>query len=158
AYRLPGGQARSLTVFDGFALQASTDPPLNVPISGFITPPSGPVTAKVGVVSYEGDLQTTGDNLALNGTALINAAHPANNFFNSTISDNGVLLTAKSPNYANQLGFDVANVAVPAGVIKNGDTSATATLSTNGDGYFPGVLTFAIDLFSPKISVTKTQT
>jgi large repetitive protein len=36
AYRLPGGQARSLTVFDGFALQASTDLPLNVPISGFV--------------------------------------------------------------------------------------------------------------------------
>jgi large repetitive protein len=72
---------------------------------------------------------------------LRDAAHPANNFFNSGITDNGTAQTAKSPNYKNQMGFDVTGIKVPAGVIKNNDTSATATLSTNGDGYFPGAWT-----------------
>ena len=158
AYRAPGAPARNLTVFDGFALQSSNDSPLNIPISGFVAPPSGPVNASIGVVTYEGDLGTTGDSLALNGTKLSDATHPVNNFFNSSISSQGAALTAKNPNYPNQLGFDVANLKVPAGVIQNGATGANLTLTTSGDGYFPGVVTTAIDLFSPEIEPAKSFT
>src|SRR5262249_1359096 len=105
AYSAPGDPARNLTVFNGFAVQASTDPALNIPISGFDAPPSGVVNAKVGVVAYEGDLGTTGDSMALNGKQLSDAVTPANNFFNAGISNLGVLQTAKNPNYVNQMGF-----------------------------------------------------
>src|SRR5262249_34702852 len=109
-----------------------------------------------GVVAYEGDLGTTGDSMALNNTKLSDAANPAGNFLDSVISNQGVLVTAKNPNYANQMGFDAKVVNVPSGVIKNGDTGATITFSTSGDGYFPGVFTTAIDLFSPNLVATKT--
>ncbi len=158
AYSAPGAPARNLTVFDGFALQASSDPALNIPITGFVAPPAGPVNAKVGVVAYEGDLGTTGDSMALNGKQLSDAATPVNNFFNSGISNQGVPQTAKNPNYVNQLGFDAKVINVPSGVVKNGDTSATVTLTTSGDGYFPGVVTTAIDLFAPNLDATKTVT
>ena len=158
AYSVPGAPERNLTVFDGFAVQQSTDPPLNIPISGFIAPPSGTVNAKVGVVAYEGDLGITGDSMALNGTQLSDAANPANNFFNSEISNLGVAITAKNPNYVNQMGFDAKIVQVPAGTILNGDTSATITLTTSGDGYFPGVVTTAIDLYAPNLVDTKSVT
>ncbi|HKB35942.1 MAG TPA: hypothetical protein VKD72_05780, partial [Gemmataceae bacterium] len=156
AYSAPGAPPRNLTVFDGYAVQATTDPPLNVPISGFIAPPNGPVNAKVGVVAYEGDPAITGDSMALNNTTLSDPVNQASNFLDSVISNQGVLVTAKNPNYANQMGFDAKVVNVPSGVIKNGDTGATITFSTSGDGYFPGVFTTAIDLFSPNLVATKT--
>jgi uncharacterized repeat protein (TIGR01451 family) len=158
AYRSPSAPARNLTVFDGFAVQAATDPALNIPISGFTTPPSGPVNATLSVVTYEGDLGTLNDTLSLNDTRLSDATHPVNNFFNSSISNQGAAYTAKNPNYPNQMGFDVANIKVPAGVIHNSDTSAVITLTTSGDGYFPGVVTTAIDLFSPSIQPAKSFT
>jgi hypothetical protein len=119
AFSAPNYPARNLTVFDGYAVQLSTDSPLNIPISGFTAPPSGTVNAKVGVVAYEGDLAITGDSMALNGTQLSDAVNPANNFFNSVISNVGVLQTAKNPNYVNQMGFDAKIVQAPSGTIPN---------------------------------------
>jgi hypothetical protein len=99
AYQAPGAPPRNLTVFDGYGVIANGNPPLNIPISGFIAPPSGPVNAKVGVVAAEGDLGITGDSMLLNGTALSDALNASNNFFDSVISNQGVLNTAKNPNY-----------------------------------------------------------
>ena len=56
------------------------------------------------------------------------------------------------------MGFDAKVVQAPAGAIVNGATSATITLSTSGDGYFPGVVTTAIDLYAPNLTETKTFT
>jgi uncharacterized repeat protein (TIGR01451 family) len=156
--RIPGAPARNLTVFNGFAVQGASDPPLNVPITGFIAPPAGPVNVKVGVAAYEGDLAITGDSMAINGKLLSDGLNPANNFFDSVISHQGVLETAKSPNYVNQLGFDAKFVNAPAGAIPNSATSATITFSTSGDGYFPGVFTTSIDLFAPNLVANKTVT
>ena len=156
--RIPGDPARNLTVFNGFAGQGASDPPLNVSISGFIAPPSGPVNVKVGVAAYEGDLAITGDSMAIDGKQLSDGLNPANNFFNSVISHQGVLETAKNPNYVNQMGFDAKFVNAPAGAIPNSATSATITFSTSGDGYFPGVVTTSIDLFAPSLGVTKSAT
>jgi large repetitive protein len=155
-YQSPSQPPRNLTVFDGYSVIKNGDSPVNIPINGFLTPPSGPVNAKIGVVAYEGDLGLTGDSLLLNGTKLSDSQNPADNFFNSAISNLGVSATAKSPNYVNQLGFDAKIVQVPSGLIKNSDTSAVATLQTTSDSYFPGVFTTAIDLFAPNLQTTKT--
>ncbi len=156
--RIPGAPARNLTVFDGFAVQGASDLSLNIPISGFIAPPAGAVNVKVGVAAYEGDLGITGDSMALNGKLLSDAVNPANNFFDSVISHQGVLETGKFPNYVNQMGFDAKFVNAPAGAVPNSATSATVTFSTSGDGYFPGVVTTSIDLFAPNLVATKTVT
>jgi uncharacterized repeat protein (TIGR01451 family) len=157
-YQSPSQPSRNLTVFDGYAFIKNGDPAVNIPINGFLTPPSGPVDAKVGVVAYEGDLGITGDSLLLNGTKLSDSQNPADNFFNASISNLGVAVSNKTPNYVNQLGFDADMVQVPSGLIKNSDTSAVATLQTTDDTYFPGVFTTAIDLFAPKLQTTKTVT
>ena len=57
---------RNLTVFDGFA-NISTGNSLNIPISGFTTPPSGPVTFELGVIGLDGDRDSQGDQLQFNG-------------------------------------------------------------------------------------------
>ncbi|MBI5170149.1 MAG: DUF11 domain-containing protein [Candidatus Eisenbacteria bacterium] len=139
--------ARNLVVFDGFALVSGTTT-VNMTVSGFVTPPAGTVNSKLGVVAFEGDLGFTGDSFRLNGTALTDGANPADNFFNSSISQLGAPFTAKNPNYLNQLGFD-CDLVQANGLLANGATSANVSLTTNGDTYYPGAVTFATDLYAP---------
>ena len=158
AYNDPNSPPRNLTVFDGYGEVDVKLPPTatTIPISGFETPPvgSGPVNAQVGVVAYEGDLGITGDTASLDNVRLTDATHPADNFFKSTISNLGVNVTSKTPNYVNQLGYD-SSIVQANGIIPNGATSADIELTTSGDSYFPGVVTTAIDLYAPNIKSTK---
>jgi uncharacterized repeat protein (TIGR01451 family) len=158
AFREPGAAARNLTVFDGFAYVTTSDPDVTIGISGFQAPPAGPVTGTLGFVAYEGDLGITGDRAFFNGglgeQQLSNATNPPNNFFNSSISDLGVLVTTKNPDYVNQLGFG-ADLLAADGLIANSATGGTVRLTTTQDFYYPGVITSAIDLYAPKVSVAK---
>ena len=158
AYRAPGEHARNLTVFDGYASVATTptsDKSVDIQIDGFKAPLQGPVKATLGFIAYEGDLKMTGDTVKFDGKSLSNAANPVNDFFNSTISNRGALVSTKDPDYVNQLGYD-ADLITADGIIKNAATKATITMTTGGETYYPGVVTSAIDIFAPEISVVKT--
>ncbi len=148
---------RNLTVFDGFASINSGNPPVNIPVSGFKTPPAGAVRTEVGFVAYEGDAGLTGDSASLDGTTLSDAANPPTNFFNSAISTLGANVTTKSPNFVNQLGFD-AKLVTANGVIPNSATAATVQIATSGDTYFDQVISFATDLYAPIITSSKSVT
>ena len=157
AYRDPAATAKNLTIFDGYAaVNTSAPATINIPISGFIAPASGLVNSKFGAVAGEGDRGTTGDFLQLNGVALSDGANPANNFFNSSITNSGVDVGTKNPNFINQTGFDADILAAPTGAIANGATSATLTMGTGGDFYYPAVFFSAIDIYAPDIVATKT--
>ncbi len=153
----PAELRRNLVVFDGYGTVQSSATTVTIPVSGFLTPSNGAVNAQLGVVAYEGDLGQTGDVLRLNATNLSDAANPANNVFNSTISRLGSPIGAKLPNYANQLGFD-ADVISAAGILPNGSTTATITLTTGGETYYPGVVTLATQLYVPDLTTTFTKT
>ncbi len=160
AYRDPAAPLRNLSVFDGYQFVSVSNPSLTIPVSGFLTPPSGPVRARLGVVAYDGDKGSPGsvflgDSLTLNGTIVSDALNPADDIFNSSISRTGAALTAKTPNYANQLGFD-ADVLSVDGLVPNGATSTTIALTTGGESYNPGVVTTAFDLFAPTLASEKT--
>jgi uncharacterized repeat protein (TIGR01451 family) len=158
AYGDPNAPSRNLTVFDGLQTVSGSGA-VTIPLSGFQTPLSGPVTSTVELIAYEGDLGTTGDGAQIQGasgfTALSNAANPANNVFNSTISNAGAFVTSRTPSYQNNLGYD-ADLFSTTNVLGNGQTSTQVKLSTSGDSYQPGVVTLATDLFAPKITATKT--
>ena len=159
-YEAAGEIVRNLAVFNGFADIRNTvaDRNVIVPFSGFIAPPNGPVEATIGLVTYEGDLGITGDSCFLDGGSgevqLSNALNPANNFFNSSITNRGVRVTTKNPDYVNQLGFG-ADLIAANGIINNGATSAEFRLTTTQDQYYPGVVTSAIELYSPDVEVVK---
>jgi uncharacterized repeat protein (TIGR01451 family) len=159
AYRDDTDLPRNLTVFDGFAYVTTSDPDVTIPFSGFRAPLSGPVNATLGLVVYEGDLGITGDSAFFDGglgeAELENATNPANNFFNSSISNRGVTVTSKTPNYKNQLGFG-ADLVEADNLIANNATSATLRLTTRQDFYYPGVITSAIEVYAPKTTVSKT--
>jgi uncharacterized repeat protein (TIGR01451 family) len=140
---------RNLVVFDGYA-SVAPGATVSFNVSGFVTPISGAVSTRLGVVAGEGDLGLTGDSFTLNGTALSNAQNPSTNFFNSSISLLGTTFTAKNPNYLNQLGWD-ADLVSANGILPNSATSATIALHSTNDQYYPGVVTFATDLYQPVI-------
>lgn len=138
---------RNLVVLDGYA-SVAPGASVSFNVAGFVTPPAGIVRTRLGAVTYEGDLGYTGDAFRLNGTALSDARNPATNFFNSSISLLGSALTAKNPNYVNQFGFD-ADIVTADGVLANNASSATIQLTSTDDQFYPGVVTFATDLYAP---------
>ncbi|MEM1333837.1 MAG: DUF11 domain-containing protein, partial [Actinomycetota bacterium] len=166
-YESPGLPVRNLTVFDGFGRVRSNptaDRTLDVPISGFLTPPFGPVNAEIGVVAYEGDRNITRDEVRLdvnpgagtNFQRLSDAANPANNFGNGSISDAGV--NTDPEGRVNNINIDIDEFAT-TNLLDNAQTDTTVRFQTNGDWWYPGVLTTAIDLFVPEFpDVVKTVT
>ena len=149
-YRLGSAPPRNLVVFDGYAL-VQVGATVNFNISGFITPPAGPVNTRLGAIVGEGDLGFVGDAFRLNGTALSDANNPATNFFNSSISNLGTTVTTKNPNYLNQFGWDVDLVSAN-GVLPNNATTAAVSLSSTSDTFYPSVVTVATDLYAPVLS------
>ncbi len=148
---------RNLTVFNGLGVVSSANT-VDIPISGFLTPLSGPVTFDLGVVAYDGDRSQTGDQLLFNGgngfVNISDAIHTTNDIFNSTIAYNGVLTPHRLPNYNNTLGHD-ANIFIPNNTAKNyignSATSATIRVTTGGETILQHVITSAIDVYEPDI-------
>ena len=152
-YRDTSQPLRNLVVYDGLASAAGGSNNLTVTPSGFLAPYSGPVNARVGAMAFDGDGGTPGDRLRLNGNDLSDSQNPADNFFNSSVSLLGTRFSSKNPDYLNQMGMD-ADIVDATGRIPNGATSATLQFISTGDGYFPTVLTFQIDLYAPDLKTT----
>jgi uncharacterized repeat protein (TIGR01451 family) len=160
AYRDPDAPIRNIVVYDGYAnviRSESQTVKINITVSGFLTPSQGDVVTRIGALAYEGDLDAAGDRFLLQGTPLSNAANPAGNFFNASISSAGAHVTTRNPAYVNQLGFDL-DVMEVTNALSNMATQATITLETTGDTYFPGVVTFATDIYAPRVTAIKTVT
>ncbi|PNY79534.1 beta strand repeat-containing protein [Deinococcus koreensis] len=172
-YTEPTEKPRNLAVFDG--LVSVSGAAVNITVSPFTTPPTGPVNARVGIVAYEGDRGTIGDVLKMNSTdgtttttlaTMSDAAHLATNFFDSGISLSGSdTAITRTPSYANNFGYDIAlldvlNPGLNTGnaVIKNNANSATLNLTTSGDVYVPGVVTTAIEIYAPSVTNNLTKT
>ena len=167
AYYDPDLPIRNLTVFDGFGVVQATpsaDRTLDLNVSGFRTPPAGTVNTRMGAVIYEGDRGLTGDSFDLirqNGTVLnvTDPLNPVDNDFNSTVGDAGVEVTGRTPNNQNTLGFD-EDIYQGTNLLLNNNTSATLRLRTlaGGETFYPGVVTFSVDLYSPHLRAQKTAT
>jgi uncharacterized repeat protein (TIGR01451 family) len=154
AYRDPTQPARNLTVFDGLATISQSTPVATLSLSGFTTPPSGPVRSVVGLISSEGDRTATGDSASLNSRAVFDDLNPPDNVFNSSMSQLGVRFSDKVPDYVNQLGSD-ANSFPTDGYLANGATSATIRLTTGGETYYPSVVFFTTEIYSPELRPAK---
>jgi uncharacterized repeat protein (TIGR01451 family) len=156
--------SKSITSFDGFSGITRSTGTLGINISGFRTIPTGPVRAKIAFAALEGDKPITGDYFQINGSAMSTTERPADNFFNSAVTDLNGLYIDRVPASSNTLGYDAgiikvnnpATKAYPGGsVINNNDTSATITLGSTGDTYFFYFTAFAVDIIAPKIVLTK---
>lgn len=160
-YENPALPYNSIRVYDGFQeVYNSGDPTVSTVTLTGLDVPSGTLEsadARMGVLAWEGDANLDGDFLKINGHTFSNATNQANNPWNGTITDNGVHVTTKNPNYTNQMGLDIDmfNVGVGYGIMPN-DNSVTLQFGTEKDKYFPGVFTFAIKMKDPTITLDKT--
>lgn len=146
---------RNLSVFDGLKVVSGSSA-IDIALSGFKTPSAGTVRTTIGVVAAEGDAGVTGDYLSVNDNLLTDAVHPPNNAENSTIANRGAHVTTKNPDWRNQLGYD-SSLFSADGFLPNGATTAMFRAKTSGDTYAPQAITFATELFSPQVDLTKTQ-
>jgi uncharacterized repeat protein (TIGR01451 family) len=151
-YKLNSEKYRNLTVFDGYNSVASGGS-LPITLSGFRTPPSGVVGARVGMVAYEGDLGSLGDNMLFGGVQISDGLNPGTNLFNSSITRLGTRVSTKNPDYVNQLGFDI-DVISADGVLLNNATSTVVTLGSTSETYYPGVITTAIEIYVPNLAAS----
>lgn len=125
---------RNLTADDGFVTVAANSAPIQIPLSGFQTPPAGTVQTTLGFVAWEGDTGLSGVTAVLSGTVnsttrsatLSDAVNPASNFFNGAISNLGVNVTNRNPAYVNNFEVD-AKLVSASGILPNGATTATLT-------------------------------
>ncbi|GGG44123.1 T9SS C-terminal target domain-containing protein [Bizionia arctica] len=153
---LPG---KSITSFDGFSsINSSVD--VDIPVSGFRTVPAPiPVRANFAFAALEGDKPIQNDRLILNGITMSAVDRPANNFFNSSVTQLSALpVNNRVPNSTNTLGFDTGIMVIPNPgntVIGNDDTNATIRLESNQDQYFAYFCAFAVEIIEPKIVLTK---
>ncbi|WP_108425108.1 T9SS type B sorting domain-containing protein [Flagellimonas amoyensis] len=164
-YENPTLPGKFITTFDGYAGIKSGET-VDIPVSGFTTLPAPfPVRAKLGVATLEGDNRIEGDRLAIransNGTftSLSNTANPVNNFFNSNITIEGNIITARNPNSINTLGWDVDLFTIPnpnQTVIPNGETGATLRASSTQDKYDIFFTSMDVEIIEPKINLAKT--
>jgi uncharacterized repeat protein (TIGR01451 family) len=163
AYSDTNAPPRNLTIFKGYGSVSGSDI-VDIPVSGFTTPPAGAVRTTLGAVSYDGDMGNSGDQFMLGPTTaslalplakVSDALHAATNVFDSQISDNGVDSSTRNPKYKNQLGFDEATFNVD-GKLPNSATSAVIRLTTTSETYYPGLITFATELYAPRLDATKT--
>jgi len=164
---------RNLTIFDGSAVVKIGNPPMYVPIYGFLTPPSGPVSCELGVVAYDGDRGTPGlldefyfkqDSNRLVGVytnMTPNATSNLNDMFNSTISNKGVVSLARNPAHLNTLGYDADIIEIPNTgntLLGNSQTTASIRFSSTVEDFFVQVVTTAISIYNPSFAFNKTAT
>ena len=150
----------SVRVYDGFRNVFNGGNPLtsSVTLTG-LDVPSGTLSntdAKMGVMTWEGDANLTGDFLRINGNTFSNGINASNNPWNGTISEFGSHVTTKNPNYTNQMALDIDQFYVGTGYgIQPNATSVDLLFGTEADQYFPGLFTFVIRMKDPTITLDK---
>jgi len=176
AYHDAGQPYRRLTVYHAGNVPVSSGNDQTVTVTGITTPVSGDFNAYMGALVWEGDAGLSGDQFQLTGADIVNpgalsdAQSPATNFWNSRISNLGVLNVARNPAYTNNFAIDLkmvdisntpANAALPH-LSNSADPSigidATLSFTTNQDVYFPHALVFVTDLFKPDVIPTLLKT
>jgi uncharacterized repeat protein (TIGR01451 family) len=162
-YENPLENFNSIRVYDGFqrvwnsgSVQVSS-----VTLTG-LNVPSGVVNAgdaKMGAMVWEGDANLRMDFLKINNNKFANGINAIDNPWNGTISDNGVHVSNKYPNYTNQMGIDIDQFYVGQGYgIQPGDTTVELEFGTEADQYFPGLFTFQIKTNEPTVLLDKLVT
>jgi uncharacterized repeat protein (TIGR01451 family) len=167
AYTNSSLQIRNLAVFDGNAAIKSGSVAVDIPISGFLTPPTGPVSCELGAVAYDGDRNSTDSFSFKQGGASSfynltpNATSDLNDMWNSTISYKGAVVTARNPAHQNTLGYDADIIDLPNtsnAQLGNNRTSATVRFASPNENYMVQVVSTSISQFNPSIKFVKSST
>lgn len=155
-YQVNGELFRSFSVFDGWKVvktaSAGTEVTVPVTVSGFYTPNKTSLNAKVSVFAAEGDAYfgTSSDREDVLYTTNYNTNTRVNlgntyNTFHSEISGGGYRL----PSMTNNMGIDILTFDIGA-YLKPKQESMTFNFATKQDTYWPSVLAFSTEIYTPK--------
>jgi uncharacterized repeat protein (TIGR01451 family) len=170
AYENPALQYNSIRIYDGYArvFDDGFSTTLNVTLTGLNVPNNALLAdeAVMSTMAWEGDanlgasaFDPNGDFLRINDVAVSNTMNPVSNFWNGSVTKNGINVTTKDPNYSNQMGIDIDEVNVGQGynILPNA-TTVTVEFGTEADQYFPSAFTFAIRMKNPFVVLDKAVT
>lgn len=173
-YRDATQPLRNMTIFDGLVVitnQTGLDS-RPITVTGFRTPPAGDVSARMGMIVYDGDRgQTDGFDVKRNTDnqfkSQTDAGEGAQIFansgdaWNSSITDTTSLVTSRIPAHQNTYGYD-AHVYklnnLNKQYLRNNDNSLEFRLRTVNEGYVLGVVTAEIDTHDPEMLMENTVT
>lgn len=146
AYEDEAAPLRHLTVWDGFGPLDAGGRGQAVRLRG--TPVPARAKGSVGMVAYDGDRGTKGDTLTVSAgrrgpVRLSDAANPAHDVLNSTISEPG-RQSARTPAYANTLGYD-SDIFRLDGGLKADRKGLLIRLASQRESAWAGVLFAAVD-------------
>nr|WP_314895745.1 T9SS type B sorting domain-containing protein [uncultured Flavobacterium sp.] len=159
-YEDPSLQMKSFNVFDGFSHVYSSHFE-KIPVTGFITPPSGNIDLQFAYAALDGDKPQGGTKLEFGTKEVTTPLRSANRFFNSTIENTNGVSTPRNPSGTNTLGYDTGVLEVKSAqpeYINNNQTSTDFTLQVakgQADPVFVFFSAYAVDIIAPKIDLTK---
>ncbi len=171
-YQLDTLPFRIMTLYTGVAGILNNSPPIDIDLSGFATPASGPVEGRILISAVEGDFAGGGDQ-ALFGpdtsslVALSGPNNSATNFFMGQINNGdsespnvGQLDTTGTfgnINYPTQnparYGWDLTNV--PITNLQNSQQQGVLRIQTTGDSYAVELIGIQIDVDAADLEVVK---
>lgn len=160
----------TIRVYDGYAqvFNSGTATTLGITLTG-LNVPSAPLALNEAILTtmvWEGDANLgstptnpAGDFIKINSIPVFNEINPVTNFWNGSISKNGVFVTTKEPDYFNQMGVDIDEVEVGRGYnILPDATSVNIEFGTEADQYFPSLFTFVVRVKDPLVEISKSVT
>ena len=166
-YRDSTQTLKNMTVFDGLAVVRNSPgfTSRDITFSGFKCPPTGVVSAKLGVVLYDGDrgavdgflMKQSGSTTFIDQTAAGESAAATSgsaDAWNSSITDTGSLVTSRIPAHQNTYGYDAHIYKLANSTYKylnNNDVSTTIRINTTSEGYVLGLVTSEIDTYEPEM-------
>ncbi|MFF9812077.1 DUF3344 domain-containing protein [Streptomyces sp. NPDC014006] len=145
AYENPAEPLRDLSLWDGFDSLRS---PMVIRLRGARV--AAGAGGRVGLVAYDGDRGITGDSLTVSTggkrkpVALRDAADPARDVLNSTISEPGNSPARRVPAFANTLGYDSDVFDFRSALRRDGDQLGFRLVS-HRDAAWAGALFVAVD-------------
>ena len=147
AYAHPQEPLRHLVVMDGYEPLTPSRNALDITVEDLPMPARAAGTA--GVVAYDGDRGRGGESLTVRpGTGpafrVHDAANPADDPMNSTITDHGHPAHGRVPSYPNTLGYD-SDVYGITPALARGGRSLTFRFTTRDEGYQLGALFLQVD-------------
>ena len=149
-YNDPTDSTRNVSIWDGFKFFGfgAND---TFTVTDLLTPASGVFETHAGYYGMDGEASNTGDYVSINSTALANGLNPANNTLNGTISEFGVDVGGRNPNYGYSWGVDI-DMFDATGLVSNGATSLDVELGSSSEGVWGGVFAVSNEIAFPAVS------
>ncbi len=149
-YSNPTEKTRNISIWDGFDFFGfgAND---TFTVTGLLTPSTGVFESHIGYFGFDGEASSSGDFVNVNGNALSNGLNPSNNTLNGTISEFGVDVGNRNPNFGYSWGVDI-DVFDATGLIPNSATEMDVVLGSSSEGIWGGVFVTSNEIAFPTVA------